>query len=552
MQGAGPKGPGTEDRMPDYMFLMESRLTPEQRRLLAQVQAAAQAQETNIYLTGGAVRDLITGMPIRDMDFTVEGSPTRLAHEFEKQGARVVEENERLRHIEMVGAGETDFSLSSARDEVYERPGAKPEVRWATIVEDLRRRDFSINAIAISLNPASRGLLLDPTNGLADIEKREVRVLSMHSFTNQPIRLLRILRFCVRLDFKMESRTAEWFALAMERGRHESLEGDSVGEEISQLGREEKCVQILKAWEARGLAGAIHPRLAKRHPDYDGLAKLMRAREALLAGRIQPRLVVPVVYYMLGRLSSRERSFAMSRMGFRAAEIASVQKLEAEAQKVVKMLKGRKTDRPRDAYDFLEGVSPTLLAFILADVAKPRVLNKIRNYLSRWRPLRMAPPIADLEALGVLPGPKFDKIVNDFFYLQLAGKGRNPQDRLRVLRQLAGIKPEPKKKEKEKEAKKKGKGVVPGKEVEAGKTKGKVAEAAKAVKGRPAATAPTAETALAPPAVKPLTKTEDKQVKPAATAQERAAAKGKARTTAPKSKAKSAKAVRKKAAKNRR
>ena len=541
--------------MPDYMFLMESRLTPEQRRLLAQVQAAAQAQETNVYLTGGAVRDLITGMPIRDLDFTVEGSPTRLAHELEKQGARVVEENERLRHMEMVGAGEVDFSLSSARDEVYERPGAKSEARWATIVEDLRRRDFSINAIAISLNLASRGLLLDPTNGLADIEKREVRVLTMHSFTNQPIRLLRILRFSVRLDFKMEPRTAEWFALAMERKLHESLEGNAVGEEIRQLGREEKCVQILKAWEARGVAGVIHPRLPKRHPDYEGLAKLMRAREALLAGRIQPRLFVPVVYYLLGRLASRERSFAMNRMGFRAAEVASVQKLEGEAQKVVKVLKGRKTERPRDAYDFLVNVSPTLLGFILADVSKPRVPNKIRNYLSRWRPLRMAPPIADLESLGVPPGPKFDKIVNDFFYLQLGGKGRNPQDRLRLLRQLAGIKPEPKKKEKEKEkekeTKKKGKGPVSGKEPDASKVKGKGSESAKAVPQAPGAQAPPAGTA--PHAVaRPPAKPEDKRARPTAAPQKKAAAKAKPKAAPLKRRARAAKPTRRKAAKKRR
>ena len=159
--------------MPDYMFLLESRLSPEQRQVMAQVQAIAQVQETNIYLSGGAVRDLITGMPIRDLDFTIEGHVSRIAREMEKHGARSVEENERLRHIEMTGPGQTDFSIAAARDEIYERPGAKPETRWATMIDDLRRRDFSINAIAISLNAASRGLLLDPTNGLADIEKRE-------------------------------------------------------------------------------------------------------------------------------------------------------------------------------------------------------------------------------------------------------------------------------------------------------------------------------------------------------------------------------------------
>ncbi|MGA8269302.1 MAG: hypothetical protein WB787_16190, partial [Candidatus Acidiferrales bacterium] len=218
--------------MPDYMFLLESRLSPEQRAALVRVQELARAQDSNVYLTGGAVRDLISGMPIRDLDFTVEGNPQRIVRELEKGGARVLSENEHLRHYEIIFAGDADGSISAARDDFYERPGAKPDIRWSTVMEDLRRRDFSLNAIAISLNPASRGLLLDPTNGLADLEKREVRSLSIHAFTNQPIRLMRILRYCVRMDFKQESRTQEWFDLAMGRGLHEHLDGRAVGREV--------------------------------------------------------------------------------------------------------------------------------------------------------------------------------------------------------------------------------------------------------------------------------------------------------------------------------
>src|SRR5579862_4558613 len=130
--------------MPDYMYLLESRLSPEQRAALERVQELARSQDLNVYLTGGAVRDLISGQPIRDLDFTVEGNPVRMVRELEKGGARVTQESERLRHYEIVFAGDVDGSISAARDDVYARPGVKPEYHFAGIMEDLRRRDFSV------------------------------------------------------------------------------------------------------------------------------------------------------------------------------------------------------------------------------------------------------------------------------------------------------------------------------------------------------------------------------------------------------------------------
>lgn len=438
--------------MPDYMFMLESRLSAEQRAAMMRVQELAGETGANVYLTGGAVRDLISGMPIRDLDFTVEGNPSRLVSELEKGGARVTHQNEKLRQVELIFSGDVDGSISAARDDVYARPGTRPEIRWSTIMEDLRRRDFSINAIAISLNPASRGLLLDPTNGLADLESREARALSIHSFTNQPIRLMRAIRLSARMDFKLETRSEEWFALALERGLQENMEPDDVGDELRQLGSEQKPVAILKGWEARGLLGAIHPQLARRHPDYDLLNRVMRAREELFSVGLRPRLFAPVTLATLGKLKSRERSMTLHRLGFRGTEVDAVMELESEVQKVAKMLAGRKTAQPAAAFAFLEKTRTDLMVFALADTSNAKVGNKIRNYLRRWRPLRLALPAAslELETLGMPRGPKFDKVMESFFQAQLLGKGRTPEDRTKLLRKLAGIKEPPKAKEEKK------------------------------------------------------------------------------------------------------
>jgi len=449
--------------MPDYMFLLESRLSPEQRAALVRVQEIAQGQGTNVYLSGGAVRDLITGLPIRDLDFTVEGNPARIARELEKGGARLRSEDERLRHIEVLFHGDVDGSLAAARDEYYARPGSRPEMRWSTIIEDLRRRDFSCNAIALSLNLASRGLLLDPTNGLADLEKREVRLLSMHGFTNQPARLLRVLRYQVRLDFAIEARTKEWFALALERDLHHAMAPEDIGRELRQLGREDRPGAILKAWAAHGLLEAIHERLGRRGADYHGLAKLMKTREAmvsagyrqLIGDTVLPRMFAPVAYYVFAKLTPRERNALLSRTGFRSAEIEQVASFEEGARKAVRLLSTRQMEKPREAYHYLEKLPLSWLAFIQAEFPKPRVLNKIRNFLYKWKPLRAALPVAELDALGLPRGPKFDRVLESFFDLQLAGKGKTPEERTKLLRKLAGIKPPAKKKEKKEKEKKK-------------------------------------------------------------------------------------------------
>ena len=446
--------------MPDYMYLLESRLSPEQRAALERVQELARSQDLNVYLTGGAIRDLISGQPIRDLDFTVEGNPVRIVRELEKGGAKVTWENEKVRHYEMIFAGDADGSISAARDDVYDHPGAKPEHRFAGIMEDLRRRDFSINAIAVSLNAQSRGLLLDPTNGLADLERQEVRALSIHAFTNQPVRLIRILRYCGRMGCKMESRTQEWFELAMERGLHENIEGADAGDEIRSLARDDNPVATLKQWEARELLAAIHPHLQRRKPDYDSLNKLARVRSNFLSAGIRTRSHLAVTNYILGRLNPREKAAALRRVEFRSSEVDAIAHLIPEAQKVVKMLKGRKTNSARDAYFYLASVPPEILAFIEVEMPNPRAVSKIRSYLQKWRPMRLALPLGELDALDIPRGLKFDKIVEQIFEMQLRGKARSPEDRTKVLRTLAGIKEEPKKKEEKEKDKKK----QPGKE----------------------------------------------------------------------------------------
>src|SRR5215467_12588146 len=177
--------------MSDYIYMLESHLSPDQNRVVEETQAAAALANVNVFLTGGAMRDMLGGFRIRDLDFSVEGNALKLAKAVaERGGAELEAVDEHRRSAELLFPSGVTAQIVMSRQEKYGKPGARPQVSAATIQEDLRGRDFTVNAIALSLNKASRGLLLDPTNGLADLERRELRTLNTYTFYDDPSRLI--------------------------------------------------------------------------------------------------------------------------------------------------------------------------------------------------------------------------------------------------------------------------------------------------------------------------------------------------------------------------
>src|SRR3984893_13310034 len=224
--------------MADYIYTMEIRLTRDQQRGVTVVQDIARAAGMNIYLTGGAVRDIISGFAIRDLDFTVQGNPLKLQKELERTGSTISGGDEDLKTLYLVLPGNVRAEISSARTERYEKTGKPPTISTATINEDLRRRDFTVNAMALSLNPGSRGLLLDPFNGIADIEAKVLRVLHNYAFLEEPIRLLRATRLSARFHWPLEERTQARYDAAKENNYIEYLNKRMVGYELEQVAHE--------------------------------------------------------------------------------------------------------------------------------------------------------------------------------------------------------------------------------------------------------------------------------------------------------------------------
>jgi len=167
--------------MPDYIYLLENRLSADQQNALRQLREAARQAGMILFLTGDAVRELTSGHAVRNLEVSVHGNALNLKKTIETLGGSIWGESEATRTLYVCFPGTVRVDVVSTHRMDYTRID-KPVYYPASIQEDLRRRDFTVNAMAISLNEGSFGLLMDPLNGAADIESRTLRLVSNYGF----------------------------------------------------------------------------------------------------------------------------------------------------------------------------------------------------------------------------------------------------------------------------------------------------------------------------------------------------------------------------------
>jgi tRNA nucleotidyltransferase/poly(A) polymerase len=374
--------------MSDYIYMLESHLSPDQNRVVAEVQAIAGQARVNLFLTGGAMRDMLAGFQIRDLDFVMEGNALKVAKAVcEAAGARLTSVEENRKCAELVFPGNVTAQIAMSRMEKYARAGAKPQVSPATIQEDLRGRDFTCNAIALSLNKASRGLLLDPMNGLADIERRELRAVSPYGFYDDPSRLLRMIRLQVRLGFAIEERTQMQVANAREAGVENSIAARTLGEELRRLAAEDSPAEILKAIEEAGLLTLFSPALKGTKVNLPGLVKLEKiCRMAPGEARWRTARFGPLLYSLAEKLAPKEKQAFAKTVDLSAAEVELWQKLEARSKKLETALRSARIRKASQVYHLVTAAEPDAVLFLLYHSGLKPVQERLRNHFQKYLP----------------------------------------------------------------------------------------------------------------------------------------------------------------------
>jgi tRNA nucleotidyltransferase (CCA-adding enzyme) len=429
--------------MADYIYTMEIRLTPDQMKGVNLVQEVARAAGITLYLTGGAIRDIISGFTIRDLDFTVQGNPLKLQKEFERAGAQLAGHDEDVRTLFLVLPGNVRAEIGMARTEHYEKVGKPPVIAPASIQEDLRRRDFTVNAMALSLNEGSRGLLLDPFNGVADIEAKLLRILHNYSFVEDPSRLIRATRFAARFHWPMEERTQQRYDAAKENKYIDHISKSAVGHEIAQLAHEDDALNVVRALEKEDWLKVLHPHWSSAKVDTNGLGQLMKTRQQMvdLGYTVDPSPAV--MHFLTARLSVKDIS-DLRRQIPRKDLIESWRDIEDHAKELAKRLTGKEAATPSRTWNLLSGARPEMILFLAVTARHQTVAQKIKNFLTKWRQVQQRIPLPEMTELLITPQlPEYPKVARDVFMLLLDGKLRSRTETLKFLKPFAPPPPPP-------------------------------------------------------------------------------------------------------------
>lgn len=342
-----------------------------------------------VYLVGGAVRDLLRGGAPPDLDLVVEGDAVQVANRVGENVA--VHDRFGTSTVELDGH---TYDLARARRERYDHPGALPDVEPAPLVEDLNRRDFTVNAIAIALGGPEAGSLTAAPRALEDLDERMLRILHEKSFIDDPTRLLRLARYRSRLRFAVEPRTAELAREAVESRALETVSGARVGAELRLLAREPDPVSALSALNAFRLDAAIHPEFGLSGPE----AEVARRGLALLPGDGRGDLLVLAV--AARGVQRSELGSLLDRLAFPAGERDVILAAALGSDQVAPSLTAARS--PSEMAAAVGGAGPELVAIAGALGAE----QPATEWLDRLRHVRLEIDGRDLLAAGIPEGPR--------------------------------------------------------------------------------------------------------------------------------------------------
>ena len=402
---------------PKLIDKLLASLPKEQVSALTRLIELADQRATAIYLVGGPVRDLLLDLPPGDLDIAVEGNAIDLATHFaDATGHRLV------RHARFgtaaVSSDGAYVDLATARSETYEAAGALPTVHPSTIDDDLHRRDFTINAMALALNGTVAGRLLDPAGGRADLDAGLIRVLHTTSFQDDATRILRAARYEARLGFRIEEATHD--LLIRDLPYLETISPARVHRELARTLLDHEPERALMRLANLGALRTLHPSLY-----FDGDLGTAFGRLREIAPRAVPAAYWPLLTWRVARSATAP---VIARLALTRRQADAVRALSALRERTP-----RSGARPSDIAS-LFAAQPTSAVWALAAAGSGAAREQAHAYMVRYRNVRPLLRGDDLLALAVPPGKPIGEVMARLRAAKLDGEARTRADEERLVR----------------------------------------------------------------------------------------------------------------------
>jgi tRNA nucleotidyltransferase (CCA-adding enzyme) len=428
--------------MADYIYLLRTRLTAAQQTTLEHVREAARAHSMTVFLVGGAVRDLTSGSPIRDLDIAVQGNALKLKKELQKAGGTLVGEYDAAQALFFTFPGGVRLEVSATLSATFPKPG-KPVYKPATILEDLRRRDFTANAMAISLNEGSFGLLMDPLNGVADIENRELRLVSNYGFIEDPARMIRGTRLSARLGWRMEDKTYQRYENGKAEDYFAAVNPFQRSYELEEIFHEEDPLRVLRRLEAEGWAKLLFPAWTSAKVNEAELDRLRDTVGQLEAMGIHPDPSPAYFPLLTAKLAPKElealkSSFA--RPGF-ATQIAA---LDVDAKAAAALLTGKTTSAPSEAWKLIFASEPEPILWLAHTTKSAPLQARFKAFFTDWSQARSRIPYQLMQEMRIVPElPGYEELLDQLFFAIMDGKLDTPESAKAFLEPFSPPAPPP-------------------------------------------------------------------------------------------------------------
>ncbi len=415
---------------------MKDRVPAPLFSLLEETGELATRHHVRMFAVGGFVRDLLLGIPNLDADLVVEGDGIRFAKALAQRYRAKVTTHDRFGTATVTLADGQTLDVATARTESYEAPGALPTVRRSSIREDLRRRDFTINTLAIRLNADHLGDLVDLHGGLRDLQNKTIRVLHGLSFIDDPTRVFRAIRFEQRLGFQLDQDTAVLMKETVNMKICHLLSPSRLSVELLHVFSEREPVKTLARLADFNLLQFIHPRLKWT----SGLAQLLKAVDKAVAwhaGLSLGPLASPWVVYgmaLLDALPQPAIQETLTRLTFPRRQTQSLLRTSQESTRLLQTLD--RTVKPSETFRALCNVPEETLLFLMAKTRSQRTKQKIVAMFTTYRRMRPILNGTDLKTMGLKPGPLYNRILELLWDARLDGTVETETDERRLVRQM--------------------------------------------------------------------------------------------------------------------